>query len=70
MPLFSIDTYSVPSLDDLDRYRRHVASLNTLKVSLEGGGVTEGPTRGPLVPDTALTSRSRGRRNLAATNSR
>ncbi|KAF4792583.1 Protein regulator of cytokinesis 1 [Turdus rufiventris] len=30
-PLFSIDTNSVPSLDDLDRYRRHVASLNTLK---------------------------------------
>ncbi|XP_074405098.1 protein regulator of cytokinesis 1 isoform X4 [Zonotrichia albicollis] len=29
--LFSIDTSSVPSLDDLDRYRRHVASLNTLK---------------------------------------
>ncbi|NWZ36882.1 PRC1 regulator, partial [Brachypodius atriceps] len=29
--LFSIDTESVPSLDDLDRYRRHVASLNTLK---------------------------------------
>ncbi|KAM3663275.1 protein regulator of cytokinesis 1 isoform 2-T2 [Ammospiza maritima maritima] len=29
--LFSIDTGSVPSLDDLDRYRRHVASLNTLK---------------------------------------
>lgn len=32
--LFTIDTGSVPSLDDLDRYRRHVASLNTLKVSL------------------------------------
>ncbi|XP_032926150.1 protein regulator of cytokinesis 1 isoform X2 [Catharus ustulatus] len=30
-PLFSIDTNSVPSLEDLDRYRRHVASLNTLK---------------------------------------
>ncbi|XP_062357104.1 protein regulator of cytokinesis 1 isoform X3 [Cinclus cinclus] len=30
-PLFSIDTSSVPSLEDLDRYRRHVASLNTLK---------------------------------------
>ncbi|XP_068881314.1 protein regulator of cytokinesis 1 isoform X3 [Aphelocoma coerulescens] len=29
--LFSIDTGSVPSLEDLDRYRRHVASLNTLK---------------------------------------
>ncbi|NWZ08152.1 PRC1 regulator, partial [Agelaius phoeniceus] len=29
--LFTIDTGSVPSLDDLDRYRRHVASLNTLK---------------------------------------
>ncbi|KAF2981343.1 hypothetical protein EK904_003800 [Melospiza melodia maxima] len=29
--LFSIDTGTVPSLDDLDRYRRHVASLNTLK---------------------------------------
>ncbi|XP_031978191.1 protein regulator of cytokinesis 1 isoform X4 [Corvus moneduloides] len=29
--LFSIDTESVPSLEDLDRYRRHVASLNTLK---------------------------------------
>ncbi|NXM88725.1 PRC1 regulator, partial [Oenanthe oenanthe] len=30
-PLFSIDTNSVPSLEDLDRYRRHVASLNSLK---------------------------------------
>ncbi|NWS02121.1 PRC1 regulator, partial [Motacilla alba] len=29
--LFTIDTGSVPSLDELDRYRRHVASLNTLK---------------------------------------
>ncbi|XP_066184214.1 protein regulator of cytokinesis 1 isoform X2 [Sylvia atricapilla] len=29
--LFSIDTESVPSPEDLDRYRRHVASLNTLK---------------------------------------
>ncbi|NWY25500.1 PRC1 regulator, partial [Pheucticus melanocephalus] len=29
--LFTIDTGSVPSLDDLDRYRHHVASLNTLK---------------------------------------
>ncbi|NWH41964.1 PRC1 regulator, partial [Chloropsis hardwickii] len=29
--LFSIDTGSVPSLDELDRYRRHVASLNALK---------------------------------------
>ncbi|XP_014106520.1 PREDICTED: protein regulator of cytokinesis 1 isoform X1 [Pseudopodoces humilis] len=29
--LFSIDTGTVPSLEDLDRYRRHVASLNTLK---------------------------------------
>ncbi|XP_071297149.1 protein regulator of cytokinesis 1 isoform X2 [Agelaius tricolor] len=29
--LFTIDTSSVPSLDDLDRYRRHVASLNSLK---------------------------------------
>ncbi|XP_041895045.1 protein regulator of cytokinesis 1 isoform X2 [Corvus kubaryi] len=29
--LFSIDTGSVPSLEDLDHYRRHVASLNTLK---------------------------------------
>ncbi|NWV28242.1 PRC1 regulator, partial [Origma solitaria] len=29
--LFSIDSGSVPSLEDLDRYRRHVASLNTLK---------------------------------------
>ncbi|XP_041320954.1 protein regulator of cytokinesis 1 isoform X2 [Pyrgilauda ruficollis] len=28
---FTIDTGSVPSLEDLDRYRRHVASLNTLK---------------------------------------
>ncbi|NXU45506.1 PRC1 regulator, partial [Drymodes brunneopygia] len=28
---FSIDTGSVPSLEDLDRYRRHVASLNSLK---------------------------------------
>ncbi|NXL79069.1 PRC1 regulator, partial [Leptocoma aspasia] len=28
---FSIDAGSVPSLEDLDRYRRHVASLNTLK---------------------------------------
>lgn len=69
-PLFSIDTNSVPSLEDLDRYRRHVASLNTLKVSLEGEGVAEGPTRGPLAPDTALTSRNKGRRNLSATNVR
>ncbi|NXE00862.1 PRC1 regulator, partial [Chaetorhynchus papuensis] len=45
--LFSIDTGSVPSLEDLDRYRRHVASLNTLKVSVESEGVTEGPARGP-----------------------
>ncbi|KAL2300887.1 hypothetical protein Nmel_013781 [Mimus melanotis] len=30
-PLFNIDPNSVPSLEDLDRYRRHVASLNTLK---------------------------------------
>lgn len=45
--LFSIDTGSVPSLEDLDRYRRHVASLNTLKVGMEGEGVAEGPTRGP-----------------------
>ncbi|NXR68222.1 PRC1 regulator, partial [Rhadina sibilatrix] len=29
--LFSIDTESVPSLEDLDRYRCHVASLNALK---------------------------------------
>ncbi|NWU44840.1 PRC1 regulator, partial [Hylia prasina] len=29
--LFSIDPGRVPSLEDLDRYRRHVASLNTLK---------------------------------------
>ncbi|OWK52044.1 Protein regulator of cytokinesis 1 [Lonchura striata] len=29
--LFTIDTGSVPSLEDLDRYRRHVASLSTLK---------------------------------------
>ncbi|NWX31375.1 PRC1 regulator, partial [Notiomystis cincta] len=29
--LFSIDTGAVPSLEDLDRYRRHVASLNALK---------------------------------------
>ncbi|NXN85880.1 PRC1 regulator, partial [Bombycilla garrulus] len=30
-PLFSIDMGSVPSLEDLDCYRRHVASLNSLK---------------------------------------
>ncbi|NXO76864.1 PRC1 regulator, partial [Sitta europaea] len=30
-PLFSADIGSVPSLEDLDSYRRHVASLNTLK---------------------------------------
>ncbi|NXD31683.1 PRC1 regulator, partial [Spelaeornis formosus] len=30
-PLYSIDSGSVPSLEDLDHYRRHVASLNTLK---------------------------------------
>ncbi|XP_027544381.1 protein regulator of cytokinesis 1 isoform X2 [Neopelma chrysocephalum] len=29
--LFSIDSSAVPSLEDLDCYRRHVASLNTLK---------------------------------------
>ncbi|NWV74755.1 PRC1 regulator, partial [Dasyornis broadbenti] len=29
--LFSIDSGRVPSLEDLDCYRRHVASLNTLK---------------------------------------
>ncbi|XP_064245673.1 protein regulator of cytokinesis 1 isoform X2 [Passer domesticus] len=29
--LFTIDTGSVPSLEELDRYRRHVASLNALK---------------------------------------
>lgn len=45
--LFSIDTGTVPSLEDLDRYRRHVASLNTLKVSPEGEGVAEGPTMSP-----------------------
>lgn len=45
--LFTIDTGSVPSLEDLDRYRRHVASLNTLKVSLQGPGGPEGLTRGP-----------------------
>ncbi|NWI86542.1 PRC1 regulator, partial [Pitta sordida] len=28
---FIIDSGAVPSLEDLDRYRRHVASLNTLK---------------------------------------
>ncbi|NXA05079.1 PRC1 regulator, partial [Sapayoa aenigma] len=49
--LFSIDSGAVPSLEDLDRYRRHVASLNTLKVSRESEGVAEGPVRGPLVPD-------------------
>lgn len=44
---FSIDSGSVPSLEDLDRYRRHVASLNSLKVGMEGPGVAEGPARGP-----------------------
>ncbi|XP_027752941.1 protein regulator of cytokinesis 1 isoform X3 [Empidonax traillii] len=29
--LFNIDSTAVPSLEDLDCYRRHVASLNTLK---------------------------------------
>uniref|UniRef100_G1NE45 Protein regulator of cytokinesis 1 n=1 Tax=Meleagris gallopavo TaxID=9103 RepID=G1NE45_MELGA len=31
--LFSIDDSAVPSLDELDRYRRHVASLSAEKVS-------------------------------------
>ncbi|NWR52517.1 PRC1 regulator, partial [Regulus satrapa] len=30
-PLFSIDPGRVPSLEELDSYRRHLASLNTLK---------------------------------------
>ncbi|NWS25234.1 PRC1 regulator, partial [Polioptila caerulea] len=30
-PQFSLDTGSVPSLEDLNGYRQHVASLNTLK---------------------------------------
>ncbi|NWI58792.1 PRC1 regulator, partial [Calyptomena viridis] len=50
--LFSIDTGAVPSLEDLECYRCHVASLNALKVSREGEAVAEGPVRGPVVPDT------------------
>ncbi|NWW76563.1 PRC1 regulator, partial [Climacteris rufus] len=45
--LFSTDSGAVPSLEDLDRYRRHVASLNTLKVSVEGERVAEGLARSP-----------------------
>lgn len=33
---FSIDDSAVPSLDELDRYRRHVASLSAEKVSRRG----------------------------------
>lgn len=34
--MFSIDDSAVPSLDELDRYRRHVASLSAEKVSRRG----------------------------------
>ncbi|NXU95398.1 PRC1 regulator, partial [Xiphorhynchus elegans] len=50
--LFSIDSGAVPSLEDLECYRRHVASLNTLKVSRESEGAAEGPKRGLLIPNT------------------
>lgn len=33
---FCIDSNAVPSLEDLDRYRRHLASLTTERVSGEG----------------------------------
>lgn len=33
---FCIDGNAVPSLEDLDRYRRHLASLTAEKVSGEG----------------------------------
>ena len=34
--LFCINSDAVPSLEDLDRYRRHLASLTAVKVSGEG----------------------------------
>lgn len=33
---FCIDSNAVPSLEDLDRYRRHLASLTAKKVSRDG----------------------------------
>ncbi|NWI67034.1 PRC1 regulator, partial [Todus mexicanus] len=43
---FSIDSSAVPSLEDLDRYRRHLASLNTEKARGEGEGLPEGAGEG------------------------
>ena len=69
---FSIDDSAVPSLDELDRYRRHVASLSAEKVSRRGpdfwgGGGLEGAH---WVFMGLLTSRSEGKKNLSASSGR
>lgn len=43
---FSIDGNTVPSLEDLDRYRRHLASLTTEKVMGMGRGPCQGAHEG------------------------
>lgn len=42
---FRIDSNAVPSLEDLDRYRRHLASLSTEKVGREGVRISPGAAR-------------------------
>ncbi|NXG57981.1 PRC1 regulator, partial [Hemiprocne comata] len=47
---FDINSSAVPSLEDLDRYRRHLATLTATKVR-GGQGLAEGAQRGSLVSD-------------------
>lgn len=46
---FCIDSNAVPSLEDLDRYRRHLASLTAEKVRREGARIS------PRVPHEVPT---------------